>query len=161
MSTQQLQDVLGCEFADHDETNQTVAVKVKFSDKTTTFYVQTVDLLFRPDLGCWVYTDKHFGNVAFDKYYEDDYRDFDFDEIIEAAEWFTHDNTDFFNFKYRFNGEPTLVILKKNRYEIVVVNNDFVNPESSPYQREHSEPLFVSDDLNKIKNWLAENATKI
>jgi hypothetical protein len=161
MSTQQLQEILSCDFEDNDGENNTITVDVKFGDKTTRFYVQTVDRLFRADLGCWVYTDKHFGNVAFDKSYEDEYRDFDFDEIIEAAEYFIHENTEYLNLEYTIDNEPVIVALKCHKYEVVQLNREFVNADSSPYQREYSEPLFVSDDLNKVKVWLAENATKI
>jgi hypothetical protein len=62
----------------------TAVVNVTSSkDESATFYVQLTDGEYRSDLGCWITTESSNGNIDIDYDY---YPDFDFDDIIKAAE---------------------------------------------------------------------------
>ncbi len=64
-----------------DNTTGEVMVEGNNGERET-FYVQTVDGEYRPDLGCWIYTDSGNGeDIDFDDYNDN----FSLDEIIEEA----------------------------------------------------------------------------
>ena len=69
------------EVADFDDQGTTISVTATSDiDETETFHIQTVGGEYRYSLGCLIFT-----NTDVDVYKED-YPDFYFDQIIEAAE---------------------------------------------------------------------------
>lgn len=81
------QVINGIEFADFD--NETVSVTATSNGNTETFHVQTTDGEHRPSLGCWITVDGDGEDID-----ADDYPDFDFPEIIRAAEELAESNVE-------------------------------------------------------------------
>tara|TARA_R110000851_G_scaffold229771_1_gene382506 strand:+ start:295 stop:615 length:321 start_codon:yes stop_codon:yes gene_type:complete len=75
------QTINSVEVSDFNFIDTTVSVNVTASKKTETFHVQTVGGEYRSSCGCWIFTGENGDDLD-----RDDYPDFDFTEIIQAAE---------------------------------------------------------------------------
>ena len=143
---------------DFDDTTIAVTATADVSSQEeilNIFYVQTVDSEYRSDLGCWITVEEGDGEDID----QDDYPDFDFDTIIEAAENFLNQNIEEEETDYDISGQTVYLIHSKNSVKIVTRNSNFINKYTSSYQRQYSDPIAEFDTkeeaieyLEKLKN---------
>ncbi len=121
-------EILTIELVDDLDSIAKVTVLNKGS-KEMNIYVQTVDNLYRKDLGCIVYSDEGDGTLN-----EEDFNNYDNDikEIIKEAEKFIADSYEIHYVEpgYIFKVFSDRVILSEE-------NPRFINADSSSYQLEY------------------------
>lgn len=150
--------ITNVELADFYDDQATVSVTVTaeskdFSiDKDETFHVQTVDGEYRSDLGCWITTDNSDGDISYE-----DYPYFDFDEIIEKAENFLSDNSKYISTMYLINNRYACIVERFKKVEIVTVNPNFINSDTSSYQCEYSAAIEEFETVEDAYKYLEEN----
>ncbi len=125
----------------------TVAVTVN----NETFYVQTVDGVYRGDLGCWITTDTSDGEIDYD-----DYTDFDIDDIVKTAEKYIQSLTEEIETDYKINNKTVYIIIRNNNVDVVTHNEGFINKDTSSYQREFSAPIESFDNKNEALQYLSK-----
>ena len=136
-------------YADFCEDRTTVEIRASAGDCEEVFYVQTVDGVFRSDLGCWVLSTTSDGDISYD-----DYPLFDFDEIISAAEEFMQAQVEEERTDFIINNKRVYLIIKNDNVDVVTKNENYINPQTSSYQREFSEPLESFTDRDAALNYL-------
>ncbi|MFT6835036.1 MAG: hypothetical protein ACJA0H_001070 [Francisellaceae bacterium] len=132
-----------------DEYGSTAIVEAQNAiGKKETFYVQTTDAEYRSDLGCWLIA----GGDDID---QDDYPFFDFHLIISSAERCVRDT---YEIKETADSELYLKVYN-NKVEVVELNRNFINKDSSSYQTEYKlvETFVDEDDADKYIAELNKN----
>lgn len=144
-------NILNIEIADFCEDGSTVSVSVlDKNDIAFDFYVQTVDGLYRSDLGCWLLTSDSDGDIN-----QDDYPSIDFAQVIKQAEVFLSEQVEEKATEHSIDGEDVYLLISSNNVKVVTRNSRFINKDTSSYQREYSEPLYVADDVQDAEQYLA------
>lgn len=115
-----------------DFDDSTVAVTATAKGTKNTFYVQTVDGEYRPDLHCWITIEDGDGHDI----YSDDFPDFDINDIVLAAEDFLRKNVEVEETDFEIDKNTVYLIHSKDSVKIVTRNPDFINKDTSTYQRE-------------------------
>lgn len=162
-------EIINISLCDFDET-----VIVECTDKNgenKTFHVQTVDRVHRSDLGCGVTTDGSCGEVD-----EEKYPTFDLAEIVWQAERYiqamtTEEATEYvanydeFKFyqrttKYAASCETVYLIITSNKVDVVIINSNFINADSSSYPRKFSDPIRTFNNKEDAINFLGQNCER-
>lgn len=132
------------EISDFDEELTTVSVTAQSFEGERTFNIQTVDGECRRDLGCWITTDD-----AYDDIDHDDYPLYDIEEIVNEAEVYIQHLTKEKPTEYSIVGSDIYLIVLLNRVTLVIKNPDFINSDTSSYQRKYI-PISYVDDGEKV-----------
>ncbi|MFW5872131.1 MAG: hypothetical protein ACOCUT_03405 [bacterium] len=143
------QKIKKIEISNFDDEGTTVSVTVVNNDKEETFYVQTVDGEFRSDLGCWILTDFSGGDIDYD-----DYPNFNFPEIIKKAEKFIQEQVQEEKTNFKIDGEYIYLLITDDDVKVVVENSQFVNKQTSSYQRKYSDPIETFDSREDALEYL-------
>lgn len=139
------------EIADFCDEGDTVSVTAEADNEVRMFHVQMTDNAHRPDLGCWILTDGADGDID-----PEDFPAFDIGEIIEYAERFIQATVKEEATRFILNGDDVYLLIGPEKVDIVTRNRNFINKETSSYQREYSDPIATFDTRHKAINHLSE-----
>lgn len=148
-----IMDVGSCDYENEEETVEVTACNALGIAKT--FYVQTTDGLYRQDLGCWIFVDEDHANIDFS-----DYEGFDKDEIVNAAEIYLSEERTEEIMEFSINHENVYLISFRDKVDVVTENLNFINKDTSSYQRKFSEPIATYDTREEALEYLKKNARK-
>lgn len=127
-----------------DFDDSTVAVTATAKGTKNTFYVQTVDGEYRPDLHCWITIEDGDGHDID----SDHFPDFDINDIVLAAEDFLSKNVEVEETKFEIDKNTVYLIHSKDSVKIATRNTEFINSETSSYQREF-DPIAEFDNKDE------------
>ena len=105
-----------------------VAIRTK-TDKELKIFVQTVDSVYRKDLGCIAYSDVDDGTLN-----EKDISSEDLDIVIKEAEDFMRNA-----YKIKYINPDYVFKIFNNKVMLSAVNRQFVNVDATPYQQEYHD----------------------
>jgi hypothetical protein len=139
------------EYCAEQTTVEVTAVDAKGHEEI--FAVQTVDSMYRPDLGCWITTPISNGPIDYD-----DFDTFDIKEIVSVAERFIQSATEEKRTEYKDeNGESVYIIITGRKSKVVIENSQFLNSVTSSYQREYSESVADFETETEALEYCADN----
>ena len=142
-------NIINISYADFCEDNTTIELEAESNDKIITFFVQTNDGEYRPDLGCWIEASDSSGDIL-----ASDYPDFDLNKIISKAENFINSHTIEDRTKWDVDGENIYIITNPFGSHIVTLNHNFINSDTSSYQRKFSNPIMTFESKNEAIEYL-------
>lgn len=152
----QRMEVTNTEIFEWEGKNVHVMVEtVDYTGKFQTFFVQTNDGVYRSDLGCWITTDGSNGDIGSDN----NYPTFSIQKVIEAAEKYLKTVRSELLTDYKINHEDVYLIEQNNEFIVVTRNSNFINPDSSSYQEEFSDPITFCDSKEEAIEYLDELVT--
>lgn len=126
-------EIIRVEHANFDGTGETVSVTAIANDEECTFHVQTVCGRYRSCEGCWIFTDKCYGEIDFD-----DYPNFDFDEIISEANKFLEGKIRPTEYCVGIYGRA-YIAENKLGFRVAFENENFFGDGQSGYVSEYNE----------------------
>jgi hypothetical protein len=144
--------IISVEMADYDDS--TVSVTVDREVGPYVFDVQTTDMEYRSDLGCWITDGTNIAKGGEDISY-DDYPDVDFGAVISAAEGFINNRTQVVRTGYSLEyGDQICLLDDGEDVKVVVENKGFVNSATSSYQRQYGDPVAIFENQEEAMKWL-------
>lgn len=132
------------EISDFDEDLTTVSVTSQSFEGERIFNIQTMDGECRRSLGCCITTDDTYVDIDYD-----DYPLYDIEEIVDAAEAYIQHLTKEKPTEYSMVGCDIYLIVLLNRVTLAIKNPDFINADTSRYQRKYI-PIYYIDDKEKV-----------
>jgi hypothetical protein len=148
-------EILKIGLADFCADQTTVAVTATAKEKEITFYVQTVDQMYRPSLGCWITTDESRGEHIDTQEYEE--AGFNLAEIVEKAEDYIQYRVIERAMEVRTKeGQEIYFLYKSSGIDVVTKNPRFINKNESSYKRKFSEPLGTFEDKDGAFDFLSD-----
>lgn len=144
--------ILNVALADFCESGTTITVEAEDGEgRKETFHVQTADGRFRADLGCWLLHESIDGDVE-NKHFPT----FDLIRVMGAADdYIKREMTE--HREYGCHGKIIYLLhYGDERIDVVVENGEFINPDTSTYMREFSDPLGSFDTREEALEWLEE-----
>lgn len=130
-------EIINTGISDFCDEQTTVEVEAKsFHGESETFHVQTVDGFYRRDLGCLVMTNSSAGDIDFN-----DYPTFDARKILRTAEKYIKSIIKEEHTGFTIGNETVYLLIKNESVDVVTRNSNFINADTSNYQREFSDAI--------------------